>query len=107
MNRYYGKIGFYVTEETKPGVWMEHFIERYYYGEISKFSRRSDTPKKVNDDLSISNIISIIADPYAVNHFFAMKYLEFSGALWKITNVEVQSPRLILTLGGLWQNEQA
>lgn len=105
MAKYFGKIGYSVTQETVPGVWEESVTERSYYGDLIKNTRRYQSADKVNDDLSISNEISILADPYAYENFHAMKYVEFMGAKWKVTNVEVQYPRLILTVGGVYNGE--
>lgn len=102
MAKYYGPIGFAVTEETSPGVWKELTTERNYYGDLIQNIRRLQTTDQVNDNIDISNRISIVADPYANQNFHAMRYAEFMGARWKITNVDVQPPRLILTLGGLY-----
>lgn len=103
MAKWFGKIGFAETVETKPGVWEEQITEREYYGDVIRNSRRLQTSsEKINDDLNISNQISIVADPYANEHFYSMRYAEFSGAKWKVTDVEVQYPRLTLTLGGVW-----
>lgn len=105
MAKYFGKIGYSVTQETVPGIWEESVTERSYYGDLIKNTRRYQSADKVNDDLSISNEISILADPYAYENFHAMKYVEFMGAKWKVTNVEVQYPRLILTVGGVYSGE--
>ncbi len=105
MAKYFGKIGYSVTQETVPGVWEESVTERSYYGDLIKNTRRYQSADKVNDDLGISNEISILADPYAYENFHAMKYVEFMGAKWKVTNVEVQYPRLILTVGGVYNGE--
>lgn len=105
MAKYFGKIGYSVTQETVPGVWEESVTERSYYGDLIKNTRRYQSADKVNDDLSISNEISILADPYAYENFHSMKYVEFMGAKWKVTNVEVQYPRLILTVGGVYNGE--
>lgn len=105
MAKYFGKIGYSVTQETIPGVWEESVTERSYYGDLIKNTRRYQSADKVNDDLGISNEISILADPYAYENFHAMKYVEFMGAKWKVTNVEVQYPRLILTVGGVYNGE--
>ena len=102
MAKYSGPIGFAVTEETSPGVWKELTTERNYYGDLIQNIRRLQTTDQVNDNIDISNRISIVADPYANQNFYAMRYAEFMGARWKITNVDVQPPRLILTLGGLY-----
>ncbi len=105
MAKYFGKVGYSVTQETVPGVWEESVTERSYYGDLIKNTRRYQSADKVNDDLSISNEISILADPYAYENFHSMKYVEFMGAKWKVTNVEVQYPRLILTVGGVYNGE--
>ena len=102
MAKFYGAIGYAKTVETMPGVWTEQITERDYYGDVIKNSRRLQSSDKVNDDINISNQISIVADPYAINNFHSMRYAEFMGAKWKISDVEVQYPRLLLTLGGLY-----
>ena len=102
MAKFYGPIGFAETEETKPGVWKEQIVERKYYGDLNRNNRRLQTADKLNDDVTISNEISIVADPYANNHFHSIRYVEFQGARWKVSNIDVQFPRLILTLGGLY-----
>ena len=105
MGKWYGVIGYAETVETTPGVWEEQITERRYYGELIRNNRRLQTADQLNDDISISNEISIIADPYVYENFHAMRYLEFMGAKWKITNVEVQYPRLILAIGGLYNGK--
>lgn len=102
MAKFYGAIGYAKTVETMPGVWTEQITERDYYGDVIRNSRRLQSSDKVNDDINISNQISIVADPYAINNFHSMRYAEFMGAKWKISDVEVQYPRLLLTLGGLY-----
>lgn len=105
MAKFYGPIGFAETVETTPGVWKEQTIERDYYGELIRNTRRLQTDDKLNDDINISNEISIIADPYANDHFHSMRYAKFQGAKWKVSSVEVKYPRLILTLGGLYNGK--
>lgn len=102
MAKFYGKIGFIETQETSPGVWTETVIERNYYGDLLRNTRRWDSSEYLNDDLSISNQISIVADPYAYENFHSMKYVEFMNAKWKIGSVDVQFPRLILDIGGVY-----
>lgn len=105
MAKWFGKIGYAVTSETRPGIWEEVIVERNYYGDMIRNSRRLQAASHVNDDININNELSIISDPYAMNSFHAMRYAEFMGTKWKITNVEVQYPRLILSLGGLYNGE--
>lgn len=102
MAKWFGVIGFAETAETTPGVWKEQITKRNYYGDLTRNTRRLQTADKLNDDLNIANELSIVADPYAMNNFHSMRYAEFMGTEWKITNVEVQYPRLILSLGGVW-----
>ena len=106
MAKWYGPIGYADTVETKPGVHVERIIERNYYGDAIRQNRRIRSGDKVIDDIEISNQISIVADPYATEHIYSMRYAEFQGVRWKISDVEVAFPRLILTLGGLYNGEQ-
>ena len=103
MAKWFGKIGFNVgTQETSPSVYKETIEEREYYGDLIRNARRLQTTDKVNDDIEISNELSIVADPYAVQNSHMMRYAEFMGTKWKISSVEVQYPRLLLTLGGVY-----
>lgn len=106
MAKWYGKIGYAETAETTPGVWKEQIVERDYYGDLVRNNRRLQTADKLNDDINISNELSIVADPYTINNFHSMRYAEFLDTKWKIINVEVQYPRLILSLGGVWNGQQ-
>lgn len=102
MAKWFGVIGYAETVETKPGVWTEQVTEKEYYGDLVRNSRRLQTTDQVNDNVNISNQLSILADPYANEHIYAMRYATFQGTKWKVTDVEVQYPRLTLTLGGLY-----
>lgn len=107
MAKFYGVIGFAVTAETKPGAWEPSITDRPYYGDTIRNTRRLQSTEQLNDNINVANEISILADPFANENFYSMQYIEFMGAKWKITNVEVQYPRLILTIGGLYNGEQA
>lgn len=104
MPKWYGKIGYGVTEETSPGVWTEEIVERQYYGDIIRNLRRLKTSDQVNDNVSVSNEISIVSDPYAFENFHSIRWVEFMGSKWKVTSVEVQYPRLLLSLGGVYND---
>lgn len=99
MAKFFGKIGYAETQQTSPGVWEEEITEREYFGDITRNTRRLQTSGNINDNIVVTNEISIVADPFANQNFHAMRYVEFMGTKWKISNVEVQYPRLILTLG--------
>ena len=102
MAKFYGVIGYAVTEETEPGIYEERIVEKEHFGDVIRNARRLSNVAKVNDDITISNQISIVADPFANNNFHSMRYVSFMGSKWKVTEVEVQYPRLILTLGGVY-----
>lgn len=102
MAKYYGKIGFRVTNEVKPGIFKEQITEREYFGDVVRVARRLQTADKVNDDITLTHDVSIIADPFAYNNFQSIIYLTYLGQKWKVTNVEVLYPRLSLSLGGLY-----
>lgn len=106
--KYSGTIGFVRTVEDPPdsGVYVEERTERHYYGNVLKLRKRYDNPGKVNDDITIGNQISIIADAYMNENLAYIKYCKFMGSWWKITEVEVERPRLILTLGGVYNGKQ-
>ena len=105
MGKWYGKIGFAETVKTKPGVWEELITEKEYFGDLTRNTRRLQSSSQLNDDINVANEISIVADPFANQNFHSMRYIEFMDAKWKISSVEVQYPRLILTVGGLYNGE--
>lgn len=102
MAKFYGKIGYIQPVESEPGYWEEKAIEREYYGDITRNTSRYQQDGHVNEDIVVNNVLSIVADPYANENFQHMRYVEWMGAKWKISNVEVQYPRLLLTLGGIY-----
>ena len=102
MARFFGRVGYGVSEETSPGVWEDAIVEREYYGDIIRNTRELREGEDLNPDLSIGNSISIVADAYANDHFHAIRYADWAGVLWTISSVEVQSPRLILRLGEVY-----
>ena len=102
MARFYGRVGYGQSVETAPGVWMDQITERFYTGDVVRNARNLQQGENLNADLSVQNSISIVADAYATEHFFAIRYVEWSGTLWTISSVEVQSPRLLLRLGEVY-----
>lgn len=107
MPKFYGKVGYVETVETAPSVWTERISEHNYYGDlIENQASWNHAQEQVNDNLNITNRISVLADPYAMEHFSAIRYVELFGALWKVSSVRVQFPRLILSIGGVYNGEQ-
>lgn len=106
MAKFYGEIGFAADAEFENGVYVEKYNERFYYGDLMRDLRNLQSANKYNDDITISNQISIVADPFAVENFHSIRYVKYMGAAWKVTAVEVQYPRLILTVGGVYNVEE-
>ena len=104
-NKFYGPVGYGITEETTPGVWTDRIVERNYSGDVIKNYRKTSSGESINDNIDVSNNISILSDPFAMNHFHTIKYVKWMGAAWKVSTVEVQYPRLILTIGGVYNGE--
>lgn len=103
MAKFYGEIGFTETKETSPGVWEEGILtKKMYSGDLLSFSRRSYTSDKVNTDITISNRISIVADPFANKNLSSMTYVKVMGIKWKVESIDVEYPRLIISLGGIY-----
>lgn len=102
MAKYFGSVGYAETVETGPGIFKEQIVPRDYYGDIIRNNRRLESSDQVNDDTNVTNQISIVSDPYAIKNFWKIRYATFMGQKWKVKDVNVEFPRLILTLGGLY-----
>lgn len=102
MAKFYGVIGYGESVETAPGVVESVITERKAFGDVLRNSRQMESGEKVNPDISVSNSISVVADAYAKENFFAIRYITWMGVRWQVQNVQVDSPRLNLTLGGLY-----
>lgn len=104
MAKFYGPIGFVCSEETEPGsgIWEDVVEERNYRGDVTKVYNRWEKSDKLNDNISISNNISIVADPYVSSNLYKIRYVKWLGGYWEITGIDVQPPRLVLTIGGVY-----
>lgn len=107
MAKFYGNIGYGESVEIRSGVYEDVITEYPYYGDVVRNTRELTTGQSVNDDISVGNSISVVADAYAREHIFAMRYISWQGALWKIQGVEVVRPRLLLRLGGVYNGPTA
>lgn len=107
MAKWFGKVGYAITAEAEDGIWKETIIERDYYGDMTSDRRKRQNSGEVNDNINLSNVISIVSDPFAYQNCSNMAYVEIMGTKWKVSDVEVQYPRLILTVGGVYNGEQA
>lgn len=103
MAKFFGKVGYGLPVEVVLGVWEDSIVVKEYSGDVLRSSRKLMTASStLNDNVQVSNEISILADPFANENFLAIRYIEYMGAKWKVESVEVQRPRLILSMGGVY-----
>lgn len=102
MARFYGAVGYAVNTEVAPGVWQDAMTEKAYSGDVVQNMRKLREGDGLNNDVVAQNIISIVADAYAMQNFLAIRYLRWMGVLWKVDSVDVRSPRLLLRLGDVY-----
>jgi hypothetical protein len=108
MAKFSGAVGYAIDQETSPGVWTEVITEKNYFGDVNRDARRlGPDSEQLNDDISLSNSFSLVADGYAIENIAAMRYVAWNGQKWIVTDVEVRRPRLILQVGGLWNGNKA
>ena len=105
MSKYYGTVGYLMTIETAKGVYSPQIVEHKYYGDTIRKISKWDTNNQINDDISMNLNIEILADEFAYENFMYIKYVEYMGAKWKVTSIEPRRPRLILSIGGLYDGE--
>ena len=122
MAKFYGEIGYGITEEETveipgpiagttvkvgTGVWKDTIVERCYSGDVLQNYRKTSPGESINDNIDVNNKLSIISDPFAMEHFHSIKYVKWMGTVWKISTIEIQYPRLILYVGGVYNGETA
>lgn len=105
MNKFYGKVGYLTDVETSPGIFSRDVIEKEYYGDLIKYNSKWDRRDTVINGINLSSTISILADPFVVNNFQKIIYVEWMGQKWTVTNVEPRYPRLLLSVGGEYKCE--
>lgn len=105
MAKYFGKVGYQLMVEVRPGVWQEQIIERSYYGDVTENQTRWDSSEVLNDDMNVTNVISIVADAFAHQNAQYIRYVKWMGAKWKVRKIGISHPRLTLTLGGVYNDQ--
>lgn len=106
MAKFCGVIGYGLSVNTAPGIWTPQIQERSYVGDILKNYRKWTDGMSTNDDLILANRISIVADEFANSNLGAIRYVVWRGVCWKVVSIDIESPRLILTLGGVYNGER-
>lgn len=104
--KWFGEIGFNDEVEEEPGVWVSGITTKNFFGDVLNLTWSEKQADKINADLHIQNKLSVVADPYLRNNFQKIAYVQFEGAKWTVTSVEVGMPRLVLTLGSLYLEEE-
>lgn len=105
MAKFYDAVGYDVPGSNSGGVYVGGIVERNHRGDILSAVRSLVPTGQVNDDVVLQNRISIVADPYALENFVYIKYVKWNGVVWTVTSVDVQRPRLILALGGVYNGK--
>lgn len=106
MTKFHGALGFGITEETAQDVYQEVVRERPSRGDLKRDSLSFDTAQQVNADLTMGNLISIVADAYVSEHYSLIRYVRWQGVRWKVVNISVEPPRLVLRLGGVYNGPE-
>lgn len=104
MARFFGKVGYgdSVEAPSGSGVYVDTITEISYYGDVVRNTRKLESGEQLNDDITVGNSISIVADDFAIKHFAKIKYVQWEGVLWTVPSVEVKAPRLILSIGSVY-----
>lgn len=107
MARFHGQIGYSIPYEAEPGIFKDQMVEKPYFGTVTQHTRRWEKGEGLNDDLTLENRLSILADDYAYQHCSGIKYVRWMNACWKVTSMKVERPRILLSLGGVWNGKTA
>lgn len=100
--KYSGKVGYAVQTETAPGVWTKEIKEVHMYGDTLSYGAQPVSSDKVNQDVALSNEISLMGNPIIFENLSTLEYLILSGIKWEITSINLDPPRIKVALGGVW-----
>ena len=102
MAKFAGLVGYVTQKESESGVWLPETVERKMRGDVIRAASSFNANEKVNEDIILQQRISLVGDPYAFANFTGLKYVTYLGVKWKVLSIEVNRPRLVVTLGGVW-----
>ena len=103
--KFYGEVGYALTEVDETGVAKPTFVKRNYFGDVQSYTTRWQNTENLNDDIRVSHRISILADPYAIENFPYIRYVEWMGTKWEVLSATPEYPRIILSLGGVYNGD--
>lgn len=105
MGKFFGKVGLVIMEQTAPGVYMPNTVTVSCYGEVLNVTKRwQGAAEQVNDNLNIDSRISILSNKFLTENLSHIRFVEWMGAPWKVTSVELSYPRIILSIGGVYND---
>lgn len=102
MAKFYGEVGYAISTETAPGVWVDEIVERNYRGDVLLDQRRWEPADQVNENINIDNKVSIMADPYMYENLDTIRYVSLYGTKWKVKTITILRPRIDIYLGGVY-----
>lgn len=102
MAKFAGLVGYVTQEETVPGVWSPVDNPRMMKGDVIRQVSNYQDDGKVNGNITLNHRVSLIGDAYAFGNYYNIKWIELDGYKWEISSVEISRPRIIVSLGGLW-----
>ncbi len=102
MAKLRGPIGYATQRETSPGIWEEAIEEHICSAQLLRSTWSLQSSGAVNDDIRLANRISVLMNPYTNDPKFSIRYICYKGARWRVESVEEIRPRLILTIGGVY-----
>jgi hypothetical protein len=103
MARFYGPVGFGEAVKTAPGVTKDVITEKNFFGDVLRNNVKSENAQSVNANVTVNNTISIVANTYAIDHLTNIRYIKWLGKNWEIDSIDVELPRLIFRLGGVYR----
>lgn len=102
MAKYAGKVGFATQTETSPGVWEDVTVERLMKGDVIRANTTISMDGKVNGDVTFNHRVSLVGASLPLMEYYNIKYITLDGYKWEVKSIEIQRPRIIVTLGGMW-----
>ena len=107
MAKYSGMLGYVMpAKEDPPGIWKPSaVVEKLGRGDLIRQTITNEDVSGLSDGININNQISIIMDPFVNKNLESLKYVILYGTRWEIKSMTINRPRVILTLGGVYNGE--
>lgn len=106
MAKYSGLVGYSTTIESEPGIWTQSIEERNMRGRIEHAVARTNEPTQINEGITLNLRFNLVGDEFAFKNFMNIQWLEYAGQKWSVNSAEVFRRRIILNVGGLY-NERS